>query len=251
MRFVLLLLCLFAAPLVAEDEGTDPAYDAANTLLSQKKYSEALAQYKKLIEKTPKAPGLLYNAGMAAFFGKEYPLAAQYFKTLKSIDAADVQARAKLIQTYQAAGDDAARDAERAELLKLRKESKDLEWLQRNFYCRDQFEAAGKRVMVFEYFELLGDRAQRYAFRVLNAEGKEDHYVSLGSYEMTNAIAHQTGEIKKDERLFHLDGYYRGEKDHATFAFFTNEPAYDEVKKAVVEILENKRKPMSATRGPQ
>lgn len=246
----ILALALFLAVSLSAEEAPEHAeFKAANKLMGEKKYAEALLRYKETLVKAPKSPNVLYNAGLAAYLSKEHKLAAQYFTTLKGIDATAFQVRAKLIQSLQAAGDSAARDAERAEFIKARKETKDDEWLKYDFYCRDQFEAGGKPVMVFEYFELKGDRALRYAFRVLNAEGKQDHYISLGSYEITNAIAREQGDAKGDARLFHLDGYYRNEKDHATFGFFNGEPSYDETKKAVLEILENKRRPMSSTTG--
>ncbi len=56
MRFALLLSLLLAVPLFAEDAPDDPAFTAANKRFAEKKYAEALVQYKKVIEKDPNRP---------------------------------------------------------------------------------------------------------------------------------------------------------------------------------------------------
>src|SRR3989442_15455816 len=66
MRLALLLTLLICAPIFAEEVADDPAFNAANKLFAEKKFAEALVQYKKLIEKDPKSAGVLYNAGTAA-----------------------------------------------------------------------------------------------------------------------------------------------------------------------------------------
>jgi hypothetical protein len=101
--------------------------------------------------------------------------------------------------------------------------------------------------MVFEHFELKGERALRYVFSVLGESGEgEEFRISLGSYDITNAVAVQTGKVKKGERMFHLDGYYKW--GHVTYGFFTPEPGYDEVRKIVIGILEGKAQPQSHSR---
>jgi hypothetical protein len=115
-------------------------------------------------------------------------------------------------------------------------------------YCREQFEAGGEKVMVFEEFELKGDRALRYVFSVLDeSEAKEKYRISLGSYDSTNAYWHESTKPKpkKEDRLFHLDGYYSW--GHATFGMYFPEPTYDQVRITVIEILEKKRNPVSST----
>jgi hypothetical protein len=65
--------------------------------------------------------------------------------------------------------------------------------------------------MVFEYFELKGDRALRYVFSIVDESRNDEKYrLSLGSYEVTNAVWHETSKPrpKATDRLFHLDGYY-------------------------------------------
>jgi hypothetical protein len=103
--------------------------------------------------------------------------------------------------------------------------------------------------MAFEHFELKGDRALRYVFSIVNeAEDGEDYRISLGSYELDQAIWRQTTKPKpKDgERLFHLDGYFKG-GGHATYGFYAPEPSYDQIRAIVFQILEGKGNPISSS----
>ena len=78
------------------------------------------------------------------------------------------------------------------------------------------------------------------------SDGKTSFEISLGSYEATNAIARESGGLKRGERLFHLDGYYPGGR-HQTFGMFRKEPTYDRVKRLVIEVIKGKRRPTSGT----
>jgi tetratricopeptide (TPR) repeat protein len=235
-----------SVPAAAQPENT-PEY--RQTLVEQGKYPEAFRAYKEALEQDPKDPTLLYNTGLMAYLSGQPKEAVVHWSRLKEIDPDDWQLRTKLIQAYEASGQRKERDAERAGLLKLRKESADEELRKLRFFCRDQFTVSNARVMVFEYFELAGDEPIRWSFNVFEADGRtvKARY-TLGSYKTTNAIAREQKLIKPGERLFHLDGYKQGGKAHELFAFFVGEPDYDTVKAAVLEILQGKRKPLSGTR---
>jgi len=102
--------------------------------------------------------------------------------------------------------------------------------------------------MAFEHFELKGDRAVRYVFSIIDESKQEEKYrLSLGSYDTTNAIWHETTKPrpKDSDRLFHLDGYY--DWGHATYGMYFPEPSYDDVRTAVIEILEKKKNPLSTS----
>jgi tetratricopeptide (TPR) repeat protein len=219
-------------------------FDTANKLLEQGKAAEALTHYRKALSLLPKDPALLFNGGMAAYASKDFNTALDLWKRLKVVDALDWHVRAKLIQTYQALEKTAERDAERAELFAMWKKGEPAELKQQYQYCREQFEVKGQKVMVFEHFELKGDRALRYVFSILDASGQtEDWRISLGSYNFTNAVWRETTKPtpKEGERLFHLDGYFKG--GHATYDMIFPEPSYDDVRARVVKILEAKGKP--------
>jgi tetratricopeptide (TPR) repeat protein len=228
-----------------QDEAVvEKAFDDGNDLMEQRRYKDALARYQEGLAKFPDNPALLFNGGQAAFMSKDFATAEKLWKSLTELDPDDWHTKSKLVQTYQTLGDLKARDDQRRKLLDLRKSGKSEELNKLDFYCREQFEAAGKKLMVFEHFELKGERALRYVFSILDESGKgEEFRISLGSYETTNLIAAELGSVKKGERLFHLDGYYKW--GHATYGFFTPEPSYDEIRKRVIGILEKKTEPQS------
>lgn len=226
----------------------DEPFRTGNALMGEKKYCEALTRYKEGLTSAPDETSLLYNGGLAAFQCKQYPVAVELWRHLKGLDPTNWQTRAKLIQAYQALGNLPEREKERAALFDLRQHDSRGELAKQVKYCRDQFEAGGEKVMAFEYYELKGDRAVRYVFSIIDESKQQEKYrLSLGSYDETNAIWHQTTKPrpKKSDRLFHLDGYY--DWGHATYGFYFPEPSYDEIRNAVIAVLEKKKEPMSST----
>lgn len=234
--------------------GTDPqaaagkAFAAANTFMEQRRYSEALAQYRLVLAVFPEEPASLFNGGLAAYLTGEFEVAAGFWQRLKTLEPPDWRLRAKLVQVWQALGRFSERDAERTELMNMWQAGEPAVLHEQVHYCRDQFTVNGKKVMVLEHFELKGERALRYVFMVLNEAGDgEEFSISLGSYESTNAVWRTTTkpEPAAGARLFHLDGYFTN--GHATYGFFTPEPSYDRIRAEVVAILEGKGTVISRT----
>jgi tetratricopeptide (TPR) repeat protein len=258
---LLLLLIIAIVAVTTSAQGTVPteqqqaevqkAFETGNTLMEQRKYADALARYKEALAILPSDPSLLYNGGLAAYSSKDYGTAADLWKRLKAADPLDWRSRTKLIQAYQALAKLTERDAERRELFEMWKSGRPDDLKAQFEYCRDQFEVNGKKVMAFEHFELKGERALRYVFSILNEAGDaEDYRISLGSYELDQAIWRETTKPKpkEGERLFHLDGYFKW--GHATYGFYSPEPSYDQVRARVSQILEGKGNPMSTTVTP-
>ena len=229
-------------------ESVQKLFDAGADLMEQSRFREALERFQAGLALSPDDTSMLYNAGLAAFSCGNFEASVKHWQRVKTLDPADWQVRAKLIQAYQALGDVAKRDSERSAVLEIRKRGDIPELTEARQYCREQFDAAGERLMVFEHFDLVGDRAVRYVFIVLKPNGKEEKFhLSLGSYESTNAVWRQATKPtpKPGERLFHLDGYY--EWGHATYGMMSPEPSYDTVRAAVVDILNGRTKPASQT----
>lgn len=217
-------------------------------LMGQNKPAEALLSFQKSLALEPKDTSVLYNGGLAAYLSNNFVVAADLWTRLKALAPDDWQARAKLVQAYQALGKTKERDIEKNELVALWKSGTSPQLAKQGFYCREQFEINNTKVMVFEYFELKGDRAVRYVFNLMSPDGKaSDHRYSLGSYEMTNSVWRETTKPKpkEGERLFHLDEYFLN--GHATYGMMVGEPSYDETRAMVVKILEGKAKPQSSS----
>lgn len=248
--FTLLSVALMAPALAhaEENQAAIAAFDKGNELMGARKYCDARQQYENALAAFRDNPDVLYNAAFATYLCGELPRAVELFLQLREMTPNDWQVRAKLIQLYQRLNKSAERDAERTALLAAWKSGTNPDLTSQTEYCRDRFTAGGEQVMVFEHFELKGDRALRYVFGVMDASGKSEKYrITLGSYETTNTIWHESTEPrpKPEERLFHLDGYY--DQAHATYGFYSPEPSYDDVRQQVINILENKAKPLSST----
>jgi tetratricopeptide (TPR) repeat protein len=205
-------------------------------LMQQGRHAEVFQAFKEALEATPQDPNLLYNAGLSAYLSGQFAEAATYWAQLKNLVPQDFGVRAKLVQVYEALQDHSARDTERAELFALRSQVKG-EQAELARYCRDQFQVASFQVQAFEHFDLVGEMAVRYTFYIFHkGEQKPAFTLSLGSYAATNEYMRERGELQPHERLFHLDEY-RPNGQHRTRGFFKNEPPYDVVKTAVVDIL--------------
>ncbi|HEX2650075.1 MAG TPA: hypothetical protein VHN19_09090, partial [Burkholderiales bacterium] len=114
-------------------------------------------------------------------------------------------------------------------------------------FIRDSFDHDGKKVLVTEAFELQGQRAVKYVFNVSGPSGPPIYRISFGSYESTNRVARELGQIKEGQRLYHLDRYFPDNK-HETLGFFSTELPYEDVKAMASETISGKRGPMAAPR---
>jgi tetratricopeptide (TPR) repeat protein len=161
----------------------------------------------------------------------------------KAVEAApqDWRYRAKLVQLYHALGRTEERDHERAVLLEMWHDDK----VDQPMFCREQFQAAGRKVQAYEHFDPRGDRALRYTFVVLKPDGRQPGYrLTLGSDKPVGAAARAKGEAGNDERLFRLDAHHP-DGERRTFGTFKKDPSYDATRMRVVEVLEGKLKPVS------
>lgn len=238
-----------AAWLLTTAAWADPEtlFREGNALLTRKMYAEALQKYEQGLAEEPKGAGLLYNAGLSAYFLANYEVAIAHWKQLKHLDPTDWKLRTKLIQAYQAAGLEAQRRSEQEELVNLWKITENAEFKAQDSYTMDQFKVGDRLVLTRVPFQSKPDRKVLYKFLITRpgVDELEDYYLSLGSYEATTQFARESGQIKAGERLYHLDQYLP--RGHATFAMVAGLPAYGDVKQWVREIVEGKRKPATSS----
>ena len=152
---------------------------------------------------------------------------------------------AKTIQLHQALQQIPQRDKALKQLRKLYDSGK----VDRPLFCREQFKHGGKNIMAFEYFKLEGERAVRYVFHVIDPKtGKSLRRFSLGSYEITNAIAREQGTIKAGQRLYHLDRY-DPDGSHWTLGMYVDpkQITYEATRKRLIAALDGKLRPVSGT----
>lgn len=239
-----------STPTKAQTQSADAAFKQGNALAEKRRYKEAGAQYDRALRVFPDDPSVLWNAGMAAYQSKDFKRSLTLWRRMKVVEPNNGAVRAKLIQAYQALSMYKELEAERKLIFALRKSGKDAELSKKDAYCRDQFQAGGHDVFAYELFNFSGERAVRYRFLVLKPDGTTDYVVSLGSYQSTTDMAREMGTISAKQRLYHLDGYFDGGRLHKTYAFYTREPTYNEVKLAVSRVVNGQQTPMSSSQRP-
>lgn len=261
-RFLpLLFLLLLSAPTPAQplQLDLDKTFTAANALLAQKKYAEALAEYRKIQQVEPDLAGVLQNGAMAAYFSGDYKTALEYYQKLKATDLNDGFIRSKLVQVYQAMGDEKARDSERTELIALHNAGKDTSSLaKRPDFCREQYTVGKRSVLVYEPFVFeprrkednpskQGQFAPRYQFLVADEEGKLVQRIEVGWNFVT---LDSKGTYKPSGALsaFYFDAYYpSGPWVRQTMGLSQTELSYTETKRHIQAILEGKVKASGGT----
>ncbi len=236
----LCLVTLLACPFLAAEES-----DLAE-LFAAGKFKEGTVLAVKLLEQDPDNADLLYNGGLAAYLSNDFKTASSLWQRLKLAEKHDLKLRAKLIQAYEADGATAECAKEIAELYALYQSTPAL-FTDMPFFVRDQFLIKARRVMVFEYFALQGERAVKYKFNLLDGDGEVEKTYSLGSYDPTNEVMQRDRALPNNERYYHLDGYANGGSSHCTYGFFSGLPSYSDVKKAVIGAADGSKNALSGT----
>jgi tetratricopeptide (TPR) repeat protein len=244
----------------AQEEEVDKSFSAGNELLEKKKYAEALVEYRKVLAIMPNDPGALWNAGMAAFFSKDYKTAAELYERDKKQEPNHGHLLSKLIQTYEALGDTQARDAARDEIIALRASGKDTtDYTKERSFCRDQFTVGDKLVYAYEMFEFKPRYSQddahkfgvRYNFIVMNPDNTSEFRLEVG-----------WNTLEKDGKggfkpagypsAFYFDAYYpKGDFARKTMGLYTKELTYAATKQHLIDIIDGKVKMSGGTLRPR
>jgi len=235
---VLGLSVLFAASTCFADTDPEAGFNKGVQLMGEKRYQEAMEQFESALGHNPDNPSVLWNLGVVAAEVGRHDKALEYWTRYRLVSPDDWQGIASLVQTRQALGDLASRDRARDEIFRLRASGKNSDLNQAEFYIREQTVIGGRKVIVLEFFEpLKKDWAVFYAFLAVDNAGKPEYRISLGSYETTNQIDRELGNLKEGERLYHLDGYFG--KKHVTYRFYQagKPPAYDAIRVHAVSII--------------
>ncbi len=231
----------------AGEQTPQQQFAGAVALMASHKYAEAIPLLEALTSSYPTAT-VFWNLGLSAAEVGDNAKALQAWRAYRELAPDNWQGRAKLVQAYQALGELAARDRERAALVALWQTGSDAELSAQPIFCREQFRQDGQKMMVLEYFKPSGPTMVVYSFVGVNDAGQHEFKLSLGSYDSTNQVALELGQRPADKRLYHLD-LYRG-KAHETHGFFIGQPDYDEIRSAVVKVLAGKSKPIASLNAP-
>lgn len=188
-----------------------------------------------------------YNLGQLYQNTKQHRSAIKQFERVVELAPNDWRAIAKLVQENEAVNAYDARDSAIEKIYDVWRANVDEELTEQGFYIREQGKVENGKFFVLEYFELNGERARKFVFKLRDElTGEPKFEVSLGSYEGTTEIARSIGNISPDQRLYHLDGYIPN-GSHYTYAFFDSLPSYEAVKEIALKALADDHKVISST----
>ncbi|MBI3862527.1 MAG: tetratricopeptide repeat protein [Planctomycetia bacterium] len=207
---------------------------------------EKLNQLRTAVDKNPDSAEVRRDYGQALQNAGESEQAYEQFAALARLDPQSLLAESKLVQLCEALKKTTERDEHLANVRRISEKTGGTQ----PWFCREQFTAGEKQVVAFEYFELNGPMAVKYRFEVSGKKGDKSLYrITLGSYDVTTQLSRELGQIKKDERMYHLDSY--AGRAHSTYAFIGSRlPSYEQTRKLAVEIIDGKRRPISGSNLP-
>jgi tetratricopeptide (TPR) repeat protein len=208
---------------------------------------ENLAVLRQEAERNPQVAEARRAYGQALQNSGDNERAYEQFAALAKLEPQSLIAESKLVQLCETLKKTAERDEH---LSKVRQHSEGRR-AEQPWFCREQFAVGDKHVVALEHFELNGPMALRYRFEVQAKKGDKSLFrITLGSYDVTTEVARQLGQIKEDERMYHLDSY--AGREHSTFALLgAKPPTYEQTRKLAVEIIEGKRRPISGSTLPE
>ena len=222
-------------------------YNLATILAGQSDTAGAERHYLAALKQKPASIDANYNLGQLYQTAEQHSLAITQFEKVVALNPTDWQAMAKLVQENEALGQTEARDAAITQIYKVwnSKQRKDLN--DQGFYVREQRRLKQGKLFVLEFFELQGERARKYVFKLQDEKTSLPKFeVSLGSYEATTKYARLKGSIKPNERVFHADGYTPN-GSHFTYAFFYSQPPYETVRDIALKAFADQQKIISST----
>lgn len=220
-----------------------------NVLWKLGKYDKSEKFHLKLLKDSPQNTKLLYEIAQLNQTMKKHKKALEFFQKAYKIEPENWKYLQKVIQVasnlpYK----DTLISKSITKMYTLWEKDKKLQ--KRGYFQRDYFQNDFVYVFVYEFFELKGKYPMKYQFRILDKKTSKLKYkFSLGSYESTTAILREIGDIRKDERMYHLDKY--GPNGHSTYGMFKILPKYTSIKKIVRTVIEKKLKPFSRIKRSQ
>lgn len=233
--------------LTLNEESFDANFNLAAIYAIEGDVDKAEKYYLAAIDQEPDHLNSHYNLGQLYQNAKKHNLAIKQFEKVIKLNPNEWQAIAKLVQENEAMKDYAARNFAIEAIYEVWRTNKSEELREQKFYIREQRELENGKLFVLEYFELKGDRARKFVFKLRDEETEAFKFeVSLGSYDATTKISRELGEIGPNARLYHLDGYAPN-GSHYTYGFFNSIPSYEVVKEIALKKLAGENKSISST----
>ncbi len=228
--------------------GQEVDMNDANALFQAGKFREAVEAYQAVLKADPTQQRAMFNGGMAAFLVEDFKVSRDLWLMLEKSNDEDLQVKEKLIQVYEKLADSKEAAKRVDALMKLRKETKDKRYQQKPKFCRDQFTHKGQSFMVFRHFDFPKPDIVKFSAYRIESNGQVVYSIVFSSNPMTNQIARETGALKPNERLYHVEGTRNKDQTHATWLHTKKDLSYPQFKEKVLAIVDGTLKPVSKSK---
>lgn len=223
--------------------------------LKEKKFDEAVADAKTILEKNPESPQANKLVGVVLLDAQKPADALTYFQKALSLDADDASVHELLLQAYAGMGDKAKRDEQRAILRSLHSDGKHPQLAQEQGLMIEMIPVGDKVIQVFEFYEPAGRFHFYYRFNVFDASGKMERFYALESDDADQAMYAQQHpkEAAAGERRFSIDSYEQKKPDSVTqglVGFIDGQPSYDDLRARIVRLVSSEQAAAPATPAP-
>ncbi|MEK7393003.1 MAG: tetratricopeptide repeat protein, partial [Fibrobacterota bacterium] len=152
--------------LTADSSNIDGLYLVGILLAGKGDSHGAVPYFAKTVAIDSAYKDALYNYGQSLQLNGSAKEAEPVFRSLHARQKSDWKILAKLEQVSYAQGKDSGANAYASELYALRKSGQVPELQREKMFVREQFQVGRRKVFALEYFDLVGDRAVRYSFKV-------------------------------------------------------------------------------------
>lgn len=226
-----------------KDPPERPFLMIAQVYADQKNYDKALEAYytarSKIDSKSDAYTNVLYNIGLFELLKENYGKAEPVFLELIRLAPDDFHSYAKLIQVYYAGKEYEKARPYKDKLYAAYKQGNLPENL-KDMFCFDQFKWKDKLVQAFERYEEGPKKSiyNKHLFYVVNGDDKVEFRIQT-EYSPVSA------ELGGSKYLLCMSAG----STHSTFNIgFNDDLNYDDLKKAVIAVLEGKVQPAASSR---
>lgn len=179
----------------------------------------------------------LYNIGLYEYLNENYDISGEALAELITLAPDDFQSYTKLIQVFYA-----KKEYEKAKpyIEKLYKayEERILKGTLKTMFCFDQFLWKDKKIFVYERFAVKeGELYYKHIFYITGEDGKSEFTIQTENSPISIEMGGPKYVLGMDEKGMHSTFRYGFEEDFN----------YEDLKKAVLTVLEGKIKPSASS----
>ena len=229
-------------------------FDGAVQAFSVRRYSDALAKFKALLDELPSEVILSKFACESALNSGDRAFAVSVLKPIATTDSIDWQAVALLTRACAESGDTACRDRGMARMLDLHRQGITPNGMKN--YTLEHVTVGDKMLEIKTSIEPWGYYRVYELGKVSNAQGDVFLQITLESADAEQPLfaKEHPKEAADGQRGFSLDAYLDTGRNssgqltqtHYTYSFFVGQPAYDKVREEFIKIASGKATALSS-----